>query len=86
MHICGDGQFFYITDYQNFVDDSFVMPVGFYKENLFSQIESMTTTTQFSLSSLDRVQKWLCDLVGDVLFSPLQPYSYKWNVASLSLL
>lgn len=29
LHICGDGQFFYITDYQNFVDDSFVMPVGF---------------------------------------------------------
>ena len=42
--------------------------------------------SQQSLSSLDRVQSRLRYLVGDSLFSTLQPLSHRRNVASLALL
>ena len=42
--------------------------------------------SQQALSCLDRVQSRLRYLVGDSLFSSLQPLSHRRNVASLSLL
>ena len=42
--------------------------------------------SQQSLSSLDRIQSRIRYLVGDSLFSTLQPLSHRRNVASLALL
>ena len=42
-------------------------------------------SSQQALSTLDRVQKRMRGLVGDELFSSLQPLSHRRNVASLSL-
>lgn len=41
---------------------------------------------QYSLSTPDRVEKRLHVLVGDKLFSTLQPPCHRWDVTSLSLL
>jgi len=61
----------------------------FYKSQMHLQMEYCchlwAVCSQHALSSLDRIQSQMRELVGDELFASLQPLSHSRNVASLSL-